>query len=72
MNARRLGQVGVDACLFALAYYLAYVLRFDEGIPPRYEDLLGDTIVLFVVAMKLVIFAAVRPLLEAVALRRPA
>src|ERR687887_599272 len=56
VNVRRLGQVGVDACLLALAYYLAYVLRFDEGIPPRYEHLLGDTIVL-TVAMKLVIFA---------------
>ena len=35
VNARRLGQLGVDACLLALAYYLAYVLRFDAGI----EDL---------------------------------
>jgi FlaA1/EpsC-like NDP-sugar epimerase len=57
VNARRLGQVGVDACLLAAAYYLAYVLRFDEGIPHRYENLLADTIVL-TVAMKLVIFAA--------------
>jgi FlaA1/EpsC-like NDP-sugar epimerase len=56
VNARRLGQVGVDACLLALAYYLAYVLRFDEGIPQRYESLLWDTIAL-TVAMKLVIFA---------------
>src|SRR5687767_407925 len=56
VNARRLGQVGVDACLLALAYYLAYVLRFDEGIPNRYENLLWDTIAL-TVAMKLVIFA---------------
>ena len=56
VNARRLGQVGVDACLLALAYYLAYVLRFDEGIKPRYEHLLWDTIAL-TVAMKLVIFA---------------
>ena len=56
MNARRLGQVGVDACLLALAYYLAYVLRFDAGIPHRYEELLSDTIAL-TVAMKLVIFA---------------
>jgi FlaA1/EpsC-like NDP-sugar epimerase len=48
--------VAVDACLLALAYYLAYVLRFDSGVPHRYEDLLGDTIV-FVVAMKLVVFA---------------
>ena len=54
---RRLGQVGVDAVLLSAAYYLAYVLRFDDGIPARYEDLLGDTIV-FAVAMKLMIFAA--------------
>src|SRR5829696_8736264 len=56
VNARRLGQVGIDACLLALAYYLAYVLRFDDGIPHRYEELLWDTIAL-TVAMKLVIFA---------------
>jgi FlaA1/EpsC-like NDP-sugar epimerase len=56
VNARRLGQVGVDACLLALAYYLAYVLRFDEGIPTRYDNLLADTIVI-TVAMKVVIFA---------------
>src|SRR3954466_2620520 len=56
VNARRLGQVGIDACLLALAYYLAYVLRFDSGIPHRYELLLSDTIVV-TVAMKLAIFA---------------
>ena len=56
VNARRLGQVGIDACLLALAYYLAYVLRFDSGIPHRYELLLADTIVV-TVAMKLAIFA---------------
>ncbi|HVD57970.1 MAG TPA: hypothetical protein VNC17_14095, partial [Thermoleophilaceae bacterium] len=56
VNARRLGQVGVDACLLALAYYLAYVLRFDEGIPTRYDNLLADTIVI-TVGMKIVIFA---------------
>ena len=57
VTARRLGQVGVDAVLLGAAYYLAYVLRFDDGIPARYEDLLGDTIV-FAVVTKLVIFAA--------------
>ncbi len=56
VNARRLGQVAVDACLFGLAYYLAYVLRFDEGIPLKYDRLLWDTIFL-IVAMKLLIFA---------------
>jgi FlaA1/EpsC-like NDP-sugar epimerase len=54
---RRLGQVAVDACLIAAAYYLAYVLRFDSGIPHRYEDLLIETIGL-VVVLKLAIFAA--------------
>ena len=56
VNLRRLGQVGVDACLLALAYYLSYSLRFDNGIPARYEDLLEQTIV-FAVAMKLAVFA---------------
>jgi FlaA1/EpsC-like NDP-sugar epimerase len=56
VTARRVGQVGVDAVLLAAAYALAYVLRFDDGIPARYEDLLANTIV-FAVAMKLVIFA---------------
>ena len=57
VGARRLGQVGVDACLVALAYYLAFVLRFDAGIPPRYEDLMVDTVA-FVVGAKLALFAA--------------
>jgi len=49
--------VGVDAGLIALAYYLAFVLRFDAGIPGRYEDLLLQTVG-FVVVMKLCLFAA--------------
>ena len=57
VSVRRIGQTVVDACLIALAYYLAYVLRFDSGVPARYEDLLGDTIAL-VVLMKLAVFAA--------------
>jgi FlaA1/EpsC-like NDP-sugar epimerase len=54
---RRIGQVVVDGCLVALAYYLAYVLRFDEGIPNRYDELLFETIA-FVVVLKLALFAA--------------
>ena len=56
MLARRSLQVAIDAALVAAAYYLAFVLRFDEGIRPRYERLLVDTIV-FVVLGKLVVFA---------------
>jgi FlaA1/EpsC-like NDP-sugar epimerase len=57
VGVRRIGQVTVDACLIALAYYLAYVLRFDSGIPDQYEDLLAATIGL-VVVVKLALFAA--------------
>ncbi len=56
VSVRRLGQVAVDACLVGLAYWLAYTLRFDSGIPDRYYELLTETIV-FVVVAKLVIFA---------------
>jgi FlaA1/EpsC-like NDP-sugar epimerase len=34
----------LDAGLVALAYYLAYRLRFDGGIPPTYHDLFVRTI----------------------------
>jgi FlaA1/EpsC-like NDP-sugar epimerase len=57
VNVRRVGQVGVDAALLALAYYLAYVLRFDEGIPNRYQELLTDTIWI-TVPMQVAIYAA--------------
>jgi len=56
VSARRLGQVGVDACLVALAYYLAFVLRFDSGIPDRYQELLQVTVA-FVVILKVSLFA---------------
>src|SRR3712207_6280095 len=55
--ARRLAQATVDACLLALAYLLAFVLRFDPTIPDRYSELLEETIA-FVVLGKLVIFWA--------------
>ena len=57
VNVRRVGQVGVDAALLALAYYLAYCLRFDDGIPHRYQDLLADTIWI-TVPMQVAIYAA--------------
>ena len=45
-----------DVVLVALAYYLAYVLRFDDGVPARYEELLATTLPL-VVAGKVILFA---------------
>src|SRR3954464_255563 len=37
-------QVALDAGLVALSYFLAYRLRFDGGVPARYEDLFNRTI----------------------------
>src|SRR3954465_13828766 len=53
--ARRLLQAGLDACLIALAYLMAFVLRFDPRIPTRYDELLGQSIA-FVVLGKLFVF----------------
>jgi FlaA1/EpsC-like NDP-sugar epimerase len=56
VNARRVVQVAIDAAIVALAYWLAFVLRFDAGVPERYEDLLARTIA-FVVVGKVLLFA---------------
>lgn len=55
----RLGQIAVDAGLVALAYWLAYTLRFDGDPPRRYEELFADT-VLIVVALKMIVFFVAR------------
>src|SRR5438132_12927523 len=52
---RRAVQAFIDACMVALAYTMAYVLRFDPSIPHRYQVLLAGSIA-FVVVGKLVIF----------------
>ncbi|HKN93351.1 MAG TPA: hypothetical protein VJU60_03375, partial [Thermoleophilaceae bacterium] len=49
----------IDGCVVALAWWLAFVLRFDSGVPDRYQTLLWGTI-LFVVPAKLIVFALFR------------
>jgi FlaA1/EpsC-like NDP-sugar epimerase len=49
-------QVALDAGLVALAYYLAYWLRFDGEIPSRYFDLFQRTIT-FAIVGSLIVFA---------------
>jgi FlaA1/EpsC-like NDP-sugar epimerase len=54
----RLIQIAVDAVLIALAFYLAFRLRFLDapgGIPDRYQSMLEQSIA-FVVAGNLVVF----------------
>ncbi len=45
LHRHSLPQVAVDGVLVALAYWLAYRLRFDgpSGVPGRYEELFNDT-----------------------------
>jgi FlaA1/EpsC-like NDP-sugar epimerase len=51
-----LPQVVVDAGLVALAYYLAYLLRFDGDVPGLYSDLFERTIA-FVIFGSIPVFA---------------
>jgi FlaA1/EpsC-like NDP-sugar epimerase len=55
INRHRLWQLAADAALVAAAWWLAFQLRFDRGVPPYYEALFDRTILL-VVAIKLGVF----------------
>ncbi len=44
VHRHSLPQLLVDGVLVALAYYLAFRLRFEDRIPTRYEDLFETTI----------------------------
>jgi FlaA1/EpsC-like NDP-sugar epimerase len=55
VNRHRIWQLVADAGLIALAWYLAFELRFDHGVP-RYYDTLFRRTILIVVAIQLVVF----------------
>lgn len=57
--AHRLGQALVDVCLIAIAYWFAFELRFDDGVPRRFDSLYGKT-VWIVVAAYMVVFITLR------------
>ncbi len=44
LHRHSLPQLAVDGALVALAYYLAFQLRFTTKLPPHYADLRSDTI----------------------------
>jgi len=60
LHRHSLPQLAVDGVLVALAYWLAYQLRFDgeRGVPARYEDLFAATL-LPVVAGSLIAFVVI-------------
>jgi FlaA1/EpsC-like NDP-sugar epimerase len=57
VNRHRAWQLVADALLVAAAWWLAFHLKFDQGVPPYYQTLLSRTI-LVVIAIKLAVFVA--------------
>ncbi len=57
VNRHRVWQLAADAALVSAAWWLAFQLRFDQGVPIYYRTLLSKTI-LIVLAIKLVVFVA--------------
>ena len=59
LNRHRIWQVAADGVLIAVAWLLAFQLRFDsfDKIPPFYEKLVNWRTVLVVVGIKLAVFA---------------
>ena len=57
INRHRIWNLAADGALVAAAWYLAFQLRFDHGVPIYYRTLFERTIVL-VVVINLVVFLA--------------
>jgi FlaA1/EpsC-like NDP-sugar epimerase len=57
INRHRIWQIVGDAAIVLAAWWLAFSLRFDNGLPVYYNTLLRRTI-LIVLAIKLVVFVA--------------
>ena len=57
VHRHSLPQIAVDAALLALAYYVAYQLRFDGDVPEDYKELFRNTLS-FVVIGGVFIFGA--------------
>jgi FlaA1/EpsC-like NDP-sugar epimerase len=55
MNRHRVWNLAADAALVAAAWYLAFTLRFDRGVPVYYHTLFVRTIA-FVIGIKLAVF----------------
>jgi FlaA1/EpsC-like NDP-sugar epimerase len=59
VNRHRIWQLVADGGLIALAWWLSFELRFDQGVPVYYDKLFQRTL-LIVVAIQLVVFVLFR------------
>jgi FlaA1/EpsC-like NDP-sugar epimerase len=57
LSPHRLWQLFVDAAIVAFSWWVAFQLRFDHGLPPKYSLLLTRTLPV-VVGIKLIVFIA--------------
>ena len=57
INRHRLPQLIADAVIVALAWFLAFQLRFDPSIPVYYDKYLSIEVIALLVAIKLTLFA---------------
>ncbi|MBA3348264.1 MAG: polysaccharide biosynthesis protein [Actinobacteria bacterium] len=57
INRHRLPQLAADAAIVALAWFLAFQLRFDPSIPVYYERYFDLAIFALLVAIKLTVFS---------------
>jgi FlaA1/EpsC-like NDP-sugar epimerase len=57
LSPHRLWQLFVDGGIVAFSWWVAFQLRFDSGLPPKYSLLFNRTILL-VVGIKLIVFIA--------------
>jgi FlaA1/EpsC-like NDP-sugar epimerase len=59
LHRHSLAQLAIDGVLVAVAYFLAYRLRFDAGVPERFDRLFSATLP-WVVPLALVVFMLFR------------
>jgi FlaA1/EpsC-like NDP-sugar epimerase len=55
-SRHRIWQIAADGVLVALAWYLAFQVRFDQGVPARYDEFLGWNVFLVVIGVQLATF----------------
>jgi FlaA1/EpsC-like NDP-sugar epimerase len=56
LSRHRIWQVVADGALVAAAWYIAFQIRFDKGVPTRYDEFLAPDVFAAVVAVKLAVF----------------